>query len=197
MITDHILGYILTEDNSPLANVEVKLAEKFLNVSAYSKNDGSFEMTIPPSYPVNTAVINAGTFGFLYESKRVSIGDKVPPVMFKLKRDERVMGMPRLLFVILAGCLGVAMVACAACCYSCCFQKVNPRDKYSFKVLQPKDRKLFDEEDGEDVKLFKDSNEDALSKPYYDEEDIPMSDTDSDDDVVLMNANNRDWRPLS
>lgn len=36
--------------------------------------------------------------------------------------------------------------------------------------------------------------ENSLKRPYYDDDEIPASETDSDDDIVLMNAS-REWRP--
>lgn len=35
-----------------------------------------------------------------------------------------------------------------------------------------------------------------VGKPFYDEEDLPPSDTDSEDEVVLLKSD-RDWRPVN
>ncbi|XP_077299077.1 carboxypeptidase D svr [Arctopsyche grandis] len=189
-----LTGFVVNQANAPIANAFIKLNEKLLDVSAQSQRDGAFTMLLPPSYRMREAAITASASGFTNVTKLIPISKNNPPIILKLIRDERVIGMPRLLFVILAGCFGVMMVACAACCYSFCQRKGNPHEDYTFTKLRQNESKLFDDDDREDAKLFKNIDEDSLGRPYYDEDEIPPSETDSDDDIVLMTAN-REWKP--
>lgn len=36
---------------------------------------------------------------------------------------------------------------------------------------------------------------DIVSKPYYDEEEIPPSETDSEDEIVLLRSD-KEWKPV-
>lgn len=63
--------------------------------------------------------------------------------------DEHVLGMPRLLFIVSVGCLGVIFVACCALSINCYQARKQNRNYYSFSMLSQKSdgKKLFDDED--------------------------------------------------
>lgn len=78
-------------------------------------------------------------------------------LIVRLDADERVMGMPRLLFVVSAGCLGVVLVALCALSVNFCQTRRQARfNNYSFAALAQRSadqkRQMFedDEEDGDD-----------------------------------------------
>lgn len=77
--------------------------------------------------------------------------------MFHLTRDERVLGLPRLVFVILAGCVSVGIIVAGIMCFM--YIQARRRDSryyYNFSLLPQKgelNRKLFD--DDEETELFR------------------------------------------
>lgn len=98
-----------------------------------------------------------------FASRTVQIAndhDAVKDVFFHLVTDENVLGMPRLLFVVTVGCLGVLIIAC--CAFSITFYQRRKLDRsyYSFSMLpQHKGgemKKLFEDEDEMDeTELFR------------------------------------------
>lgn len=84
----------------------------------------------------------------------------VNDVFFHLDIDENVFGMPRLLFIVTVGCLGVLVIAC--CAFSITFYQRRKRDRtyYSFSMLPQQNgsemKKLFeDEDDMDETELFR------------------------------------------
>lgn len=86
-------------------------------------------------------------------------GGELSGVIFHLKRDERVMGIPRLLFVILAGCASVAIIACGVMCFMYIqSRRRNSRYYYSFSMLPQKGeqtKRLFDDDEDGETELFR------------------------------------------
>lgn len=77
--------------------------------------------------------------------------------MIRLDVDEQVMGIPRMIFVLSAGCLGVVLVACIAMIVQHCKQRQQSRfNNYSFSMLSQtaaEHKQLF--EDDEETELFR------------------------------------------
>lgn len=68
------------------------------------------------------------------------------------------MGMPRLLFVISAGCIGVILVTCVALGIMCFQQRKSDRSYYSFSMLPQKSdtKQLFaDEDECDETEIFR------------------------------------------
>lgn len=79
-------------------------------------------------------------------------------VIFRLAIDENVMGLPRLLFVLIFGCIGVLAVGFCALLITCWSQRKTDKKYYSFSLLSQKAerRKLFeDEDDVDETELFR------------------------------------------
>lgn len=83
------------------------------------------------------------------------------PIVLRLGIDESVMGLPRMAFVLIFGCIGVLIVGLVALIITCCSQR-NRKDKnyYSFSLLsqnKPEQRKLFDDDDDDvdETELFR------------------------------------------
>lgn len=79
-------------------------------------------------------------------------------LVFRLPIDENVMGLPRMAFVLIFGCIGVLGVACCALTITFCSQRRKDKKYYSFSLLsqKPEQRKLFDDEDDVDeTELFR------------------------------------------
>lgn len=84
--------------------------------------------------------------------------EPIKGVVFHLDIDERVMGLPRLLFVLTLGCVGVLIVGCIAMLITCYQQRKKDRNYYSFSLLseKPERKKLFeDDDDVDETELFR------------------------------------------
>lgn len=77
----------------------------------------------------------------------------LPEVIFRLAVDEDVMGLPRLTFVLIFGCLGALGVAGCALLITYCSQRREDKKYYSFSLLpqKPEQKKLFEDDDDDDV----------------------------------------------
>lgn len=79
-------------------------------------------------------------------------------LVFRLGVDESVLGLPRMAFVLIFGCIGVLAVGCIALLITCCSQRRNSKKYYSFSLLsqKPEQRKLFeDDDDVDETELFR------------------------------------------
>lgn len=96
-------GYIVNEVNAPIYKALIKLNEKLLDISTQSEKDGAFTLLLPPAFNMNKASFLVSAPGFENITKIIPVSLHNPPVIFNMKRDERVIGMPRLLFIMFAG----------------------------------------------------------------------------------------------
>lgn len=91
--------------------------------------------------------------------RNLSIGqtNAVRGLIIRLDVDEYVMGLPRMMFVLSAGCLGVVLVACIAMIVHHCQQRQqNKFNNYSFSMLSQtaaEHKQLF--EDDEETEVFR------------------------------------------
>lgn len=80
-------------------------------------------------------------------------------IVFRLAIDENVMGLPRMAFILIFGCIGVLSVGCCALLITCYSQRKNSKKYYSFSLLSqkpPEQRKLFeDDDDIDETELFR------------------------------------------
>lgn len=77
---------------------------------------------------------------------------------FRLAIDESVMGLPRMAFVLIFGCIGLLAVGCGALLITCFSQRKKDKNYYSFSLLsqKPEQRKLFeDDDDVDETELFR------------------------------------------
>lgn len=80
------------------------------------------------------------------------------PIVFRLSVDESVMGLPRMAFILIFGCIGVLAVGCVALVITCFSQRRKAKKYYSFSLLsqKPEQRKLFeDDDDVDETELFR------------------------------------------
>lgn len=79
-------------------------------------------------------------------------------LIFRLAIDEDVMGLPRMTFVLLFGCMGALAVAGCALLITCWSNRRKNKKYYSFSLLpqKPEQRKLFeDDDDVDETELFR------------------------------------------
>lgn len=75
--------------------------------------------------------------------------------------DENVIGLPRMAFVFIFGCIGVLAVGFTVLLISCWSQRRKDRKYYSFSLIsrKPDHKKLFDDDDDfDETELFRAPN---------------------------------------
>lgn len=106
-------GYIVNEVNAPIHKALIRLNEKLLDISTQSEKDGAFTLLLPPAFNMNKASFSISAAGFQNLTKIIPVSTHNPPVIFRMQKDERVIGMPRLLFIMFAGNnLAIIMMIC-------------------------------------------------------------------------------------
>jgi hypothetical protein len=89
---------VIDGENQPIpaADVRVEGSTHVVKGSA----SGAYWRLLPAGD--HTVIVSAS--GYLPTTKLVHVTDKhSPPIMFRLSRDETVMGLPRMVFIMLAG----------------------------------------------------------------------------------------------
>ncbi|XP_045539218.1 carboxypeptidase D [Papilio machaon] len=187
----YITGLALDYSSKPLVGARVSLypltSLKPL-LSNGSDVTGRFLLALPVTYTGKEVMLSVAADGYITSTRHVMINsdNKVTPnVLFKLERDDTVLGLPRLVFVMVAGAVGVLVVLSAAWCFGCRQRARESRRNYLFSQLPPDDKQP----------LCADATYDLLQKPYYDDDDIPPSETDSEDEIVLLRSD-REWKPV-
>lgn len=177
----YVTGLTLDHNSNPLPSVEVYIhpvGAKAVVAKNESDANGRFILALPLEYKAKEVIAVAAAGGYVSKTKRIVINGKdklTPNVLFKLDDDDYVLGMPRLVFVMLAGVVGVALVTISAWCFSCRGRAKDARRQYMFTQLPSEDKRPLCEE-----------APDIIRKPYYDEEDLPPTETDSEEDIVLL-----------
>jgi hypothetical protein len=118
----HNAGYVIDDENRPISEADVCVEESSHVVKVTAS--GAYWRLLPPGD--HTVTVSAP--GYLPTTKLVHITDKhSAPIMFRLTRDETVMGLPRMVFIMLAGEYRVNKVLPCSffkmdffCCSCCC-----------------------------------------------------------------------------
>ncbi|KAK8751224.1 hypothetical protein OTU49_013547, partial [Cherax quadricarinatus] len=102
------MGYVTDQNNAPLLGAMIKVEGSPHTV--LSLDHGTWWRPLVPGAHTLTVKLD----GYLEQTKLVQImgGDTV---IFKLKRDDRVMGLPRMVFIILAGSIMLLLMICCLC----------------------------------------------------------------------------------
>ncbi|XP_039751750.1 carboxypeptidase D-like isoform X2 [Pararge aegeria] len=182
--TIYVEGLTLDHDSNPLPNARIKVypqdSTRWLS-SNVSDAYGRFVVTLPNTYMGREVTVSAAADGFIARNKLIKLnasGNGTPNVLLKLEEDDYILGMPRLVFVMLAGVVGVALVALGAWCFSCRQKTKDARREYLFTQIPSDDKRPLCEEAAFNI----------VRKPYYDEEELPPTETDSEEDIVLLRS---------
>lgn len=91
-------GYVIDNENRPISETYVRV-EGSTHVVMGSPS-GAYWRLLPLGH--HTVTVSAP--GYLPTTKLVHVTDRhSAPVMFRLSRDETVIGLPRIVFIMLAG----------------------------------------------------------------------------------------------
>ncbi|XP_076767108.1 carboxypeptidase D svr [Xylocopa sonorina] len=178
-----VRGFILNENNQPIEEATLTYNRSMHHV----KNgvNGAYWLLFEPG----THVINASAPGYISQTKVFTIPDvhNVSHLIFKLKYNDKFLGMPRIVFILLISTICFAIIAlsifiCANCKSSKEAQKHNWRE-YAFSLL--KDGTSFFDDDEKEIEIFrrplkKHIQTDEITKPYFDDDNMSSSDDASD-----------------
>lgn len=158
-----ISGYIMDTSNHPLENARIYvIVPKNKDIETKADKIGFYKLENLPNQDV-TIMVDAA--GHVSEARLVhigSLGHTVNGVVFRLARQEQVLGMPRLVFIVLTGLILLVFVACCTFCIHFIksrkeFTTENYKRNYSFSLLpqKGKTKELFaDDEDDDETDLF-------------------------------------------
>lgn len=158
--TTMITGFVLDMSNHPIKHAKVSVVKPIIkhfvrnftdSMGTYVlKNVPSGEITLKveaPKYLETTRLVNVA-----------ALSTQVNNVVFRLKRNEHVMGMPRFVFIILASLAIITGVVMCILCAQFIMARRHRTDKpyYNFSLLPQKGKELF-EDDGDDgeTELFR------------------------------------------
>ncbi|KAL2736992.1 carboxypeptidase D [Vespula squamosa] len=182
-----VQGYIISENNEPIENAILSYDDSVHQIR--SGTIGTYWILLSPGNHNITATAS----GYIQQTRLVSVPDinKFTNLTFKLRRDESIFGLPRLVFIIIAGTVCLAIVVCGICicaiCQSTQHSEKNYRRAYAFSLL--KDGTSFFENDEKEIEIFRRPLNDSIlkyeeklriTKPYFDEDNASSSDDGSD-----------------
>ncbi|XP_045606804.2 carboxypeptidase D isoform X1 [Procambarus clarkii] len=121
------MGYVTDQSNAPLPGA--KIIVKGSGHTVTSLDHGAWWRPLPQGSHTLTVQLE----GYYEQTKLVQVmgGDTV---IFKLKRDDRVMGLPRMVFIILAGSISLLLMICCLCIATVRSQQ-HRRKVYGFHQL--------------------------------------------------------------
>ncbi|XP_011647483.1 carboxypeptidase D-like [Pogonomyrmex barbatus] len=169
-----VRGHITNEDDEPIEGVVLSY-DKSPHLIKSGKS-GFYSILLPPGSHNITAMAP----GYHAETKLVSTlsfeAKKFSRLMFKLIRDDNIMGIPRLIFIMITGMICFGMVLCFICICAKCYasEAEKSRKGYAFSLL--KDGGSFFDDDEKEVEIFRrpvdgySANDNEVTKPYFDDD---------------------------
>lgn len=188
-------GYVLDVENHPISNAKLTVETPELKMVTFTSELGEYKII---NLPTGSFLLLAEAPHHIAASQMIHIGTiaSVRNVMFRLEIDEHVLGMPRLVFIFLAGFACVGLVALCAMVIVRCQERRKAASYYNFSLLPQKEtKKLFEDDDDETV-LFSSPVKSANVEPYYDDVLEPLSATDDDsdsDEVIMLSSRSREY----
>ncbi|KAB0791260.1 hypothetical protein PPYR_03060 [Photinus pyralis] len=174
-----IKGYVRDNLNHPVVKAQLRVIEK--NLSIFSNSDGRYLIDLEPGK--YTVEVTADGYAENVKYVEVTSVSKQPKfVMFTLTKDVNVMGLPRLVFILLAGCISLAVVLLLVFCYNACKRKKD------YGLLS---QTYFDDDESKETEIFRSPLQGSklLTRPYFDNEDEEIySDSSSEDETVLLTS---------
>ncbi|XP_072934189.1 carboxypeptidase D isoform X2 [Epargyreus clarus] len=188
----YVTGLVLDTSSEPIPGAALtasSLTGRHPLASNTTDGRGRFALALPVTYMGHEVLLAAAVEPYITRTRHIKINSSentTPNVLFKLEKDDTVLGLPRLIFVMLSGVVGVALVTLAAWCFSCRQRARESRREYLFTQIPSDDKRP----------LCDDVSYDIVKQPYYDDEVIPPSETDSEDEIVLLRSD-REWKQVA
>nr|XP_012140788.1 PREDICTED: carboxypeptidase D-like [Megachile rotundata] len=192
-LDEGVKGYVLSKNNEPVENAILSYNKSIHHVR--SGLNGAYWLLLQPG----SHVITADAPGYIQQTKIFITPDvhNVSYLMFKLRYDDKFMGMPRIVFIILISTMCLGIITCVIFIWANCQASQNVETKrwngYSFSLL--KGGTSFFDDDEKEIEIFRrptsghmPNNE--VTKPYFDDDNMSSSDEASDIEFVKPN---KDW----
>ncbi|CAD6227310.1 GSCOCG00006098001-RA-CDS [Cotesia congregata] len=197
-----VTGFIVSESGEPIENAVITYDYSVHKV--VSGKTGAWWVLLP----AGSHNITVQASGYISDTKVMSTPElnKFTHLMFKLARNNQVLGLPRIVFITISTVICIALLIIAITCYMYC-QSVketqkNDRRAYAFSLLR--DGTSFFDDDEKEVELFNRSKgiyftqQKIVNRPYYDDENELDSDSDegSDLEFIKPEGNWEDREPI-
>ncbi|KAG5333446.1 CBPD Carboxypeptidase, partial [Acromyrmex heyeri] len=170
-----VRGYVTNEEDEPIENVVLSY-DMSPHLIKNSKS-GFYSILLPPGSHNITATMS----GYHAETKLVSTPTfetkKHLRLIFKLVRDDSIIGIPRLVFIIITSMICFGVILCCMCICARCRaseDEEKSRKGYAFSLLQ--DGGSFFDDDEKEIEIFRrpvdgyPSNDDKVTMPYFDDD---------------------------
>uniref|UniRef100_A0A1B0G947 Peptidase M14 domain-containing protein n=1 Tax=Glossina morsitans morsitans TaxID=37546 RepID=A0A1B0G947_GLOMM len=189
-----LTGFVLDLSNHPVPHAKVSVIAPITKHYLRNFTDSIGAYTIN-NIPNGDITLKVEAPRYLEATRLVHVTDDGMPikgVVFRLKRNEHVMGMPRFIFIVFASIAIIIVVVMCILCAQFFLARRHRTDKpyYNFSLLPQKGKELFEDDDlGDDgeTELFRSPiKKGMIIKPYFDDDDddlkhIMHSDNDGDD----------------
>ncbi|KAK7026825.1 hypothetical protein SK128_005653, partial [Halocaridina rubra] len=126
--TKGAIGYVTDQYNAPIS--DAKIVVKGSSFITTSKEHGAWWRPLPPG----THTITVEHEGYYKQTKYINVVDG-NTIMFMLKRDDRVGGLPRMVFVLLTGSVTLLLLICCLCIATVRSSR-NRKKSYGFHQLR-------------------------------------------------------------
>lgn len=170
-----VRGYVTNEDDEPIVDVVLSY-DRSPHVIKNGKS-GFYSILLPPGNHNVTATAP----GYHEETKLFSMHSfetrKYSRLMFKLIRDDNIIGIPRLVFIMITGmiCFGIVL-CCIYICTRCQSSEDSEKSRkgYAFSLL--KDGGSFFDDDEKEIVIFRrptdgnSPNDNEVTRPYFDDD---------------------------
>ncbi|KYN37346.1 Carboxypeptidase D [Trachymyrmex septentrionalis] len=170
-----VRGYVTNEEDVPIENVVLSY-DMSPHLIKNSKS-GFYSILLPPGSHNITATVS----GYHAETNLISTPTfetmKHLRLIFKLVRDDSIIGIPRLVFIIITSMICFGVVLCCMCiCARCRASEDEEKNRkgYAFSLLQ--DGGSFFDDDEKEIEIFRrpidgyPPNDNKVTMPYFDDD---------------------------
>ncbi|XP_034196331.2 carboxypeptidase D svr isoform X1 [Osmia lignaria lignaria] len=182
-LNEGVKGYVLNKNNEPIENAILSYNKSIHHVR--NGLNGAYWLLLQPG----THVISASAPGYIQQNKIFITPDvhDISYLIFKLGYNDKFMGMPRIVFIILISTICLGIITCIVFIWANCRSSKNVETKnwngYAFSLLR--DGTSFFDDDEKEIEIFRRPTNGYMpttevTKPYFDDDNISSSEEASD-----------------
>ncbi|XP_034119415.1 carboxypeptidase D isoform X1 [Drosophila nasuta] len=193
-----ITGIVLDDGNHPIRNAKISVIHPagLTRLRNFTNSMGEYYLRSVPVGAVTLKVEAPRHFEATRDIRLPQAGQPTENVVFHLKFNARVFGLPRFVFILVASVLIiVGVVICVLCAQFWFYRRHRGKmPYYDFSLLPQKGKEQFelDEDAGDDgeTELFRSPIKRGMTiQPYFDEEQLEHilhTDDEDDENEVVM-----------
>ncbi|XP_034490769.1 carboxypeptidase D isoform X2 [Drosophila innubila] len=191
-----ITGVVLDDGNHPIRNAKISVIHPtgLTHLRNFTNSMGQYYLRAVPVGAITLKVEAPRHFEATRDIRLPQGGQPTENVVFHLKFNAHVFGLPRFLFIIVASVLIiVGVVICVLCAQFWFYRRHRGKmPYYNFSLLPQKGKEQFDldEDAGDDgeTELFRSPIKRGMTiQPYFDEDQLErILHTDDEDEEVVM-----------